>query len=256
MSAPPRTTAFLSCLIAVSAWSGGSPPTSQTTCTRESLLEHVVGQFRLYGPQSTRNEHFGFIYRDAGILRSAVVKSSECRADKCTLDSAVAARQIPKGAKVLGEWHTHPRETGSRSLSIEDVRGALNNSGIRCYAAFYSVPDGRIYEWKPASTSVPTAMASRVLIGNYAEDPQDAAIIAAQKPGEPDAVLRVRMPTLRIPRRSPAEDHRQAAQEVPELRQDGTQEADVGTGVSPEGIGLVRDGLQERQGEQAEPGGR
>jgi hypothetical protein len=255
MLAPPRITAFVFCLTTGAVWSGDSPPTSQTTCTRESLLEHVAGQFRLYGPQSIRNEYFGFIYRDAGILKSAVVKSGECRADQCTVDSAGAARQIPKGAKVLGEWHTHPRQTGSRGLSMVDVRGALNNSGIRCYAAFYGAPDGRIYEWKPTSTSVPTAMASRVLIGNYAEDPQDAAIIAAQKPGEPDAVLRVRMPTLRIPRRGSAEDHRQASQEVPELRQDGTEEADVGTGISPEGVGLVRDGLQERQGEQAEPGG-
>jgi hypothetical protein len=211
MSAPSRIPAFVFCLTTGAAWSGDPPPTSQTACTREGLIEHVVGQFRTYGPQSTRNEYFGFVYRDAGVLKSAVVKSGACRADKCTLDSTGAARQIPAGAKVLGEWHTHPRQTGSRGLSVEDVRGALNNSGIRCYSAFYGAPDGRIYEWKPASTSVPAAMASRALIGNYAEDPKDAAIFAARKPGEP------------------------------ELRQDGTQEADVGAGISPEGVGLGRD---------------
>ena len=217
-----RIVTFAFCLSTGAAWSADLAPTSQTDCGRESLLEHVAGQFQIYGPQSTRDEYFGFIYRRAGVIECAVVKSGECRGDKCTLDSARAARQIPKGAKVLGEWHTHRRLTGSRGLSVEDVRGALSNSGIRCYAAFYSAPDGRIYEWKPTSTSVPTAMASRVLVGNYDEDREDAGIIATHKPGEPDAFLRVRMPELRLPRRGAAEDQRQAAQEMPELRQDGT----------------------------------
>ena len=48
------------------------------------------------------------------------------------------------------------------------------------------------------ATSVATAMAGLVQLGNYHEDPENAVIIAAHTPGEPDAVLRVRMPKLQV----------------------------------------------------------
>ena len=68
---------------------------------------------------------------------------------------------------MLGEWHTHPQFEGSPRLSPQDVRGANHNLHIRCYFAFYSTPNGDIYAWSPAATSVPGAMASRLRLGNY-----------------------------------------------------------------------------------------
>jgi hypothetical protein len=129
---------------------------------------HVRQQFALYGPLSVRHEYFGFIYRQDGIIASAVVRSDTCGKGNCFIETRAAAEQIPSGAKVLGEWHTHP-QGGSRVLSIEDVRGARNNRHLRCYAAYYSRPGGEILEWDPAQTSVPTAMASTVSIGNYTD---------------------------------------------------------------------------------------
>ena len=43
---------------------------------------------------------------------------------------------------------------------------------------------------------------------------------------------------------------------MPLLRQEHAEEADVGAGVSAQGLGLVRDRLQVRQGAQAQPGRR
>ena len=68
---------------------------------------------------------------------------------------------------MLGEWHSHPQSSKAGLLSADDVRGARNNRHIRCYAAYYSQPDGDIYAWNPFQTSVPTAMFSRAFIGNY-----------------------------------------------------------------------------------------
>ena len=86
------------------------------------------------------------------------------------VDVAVAAQRIPKGARVLGEWHTHPRG-GSRLLSTLDVRGAYQNRNLACYAAYFSRPDGEILAWNPRENSVRTAMASLVRVGNYAARP-------------------------------------------------------------------------------------
>ncbi len=136
-------------------------------CRVDEVEEHVKQQYALYGPQSRRREYFGFIYWHDGIIASAITRSSECRDDHCTLDTTAAARLIPRGARVLGEWHTHPHESGSRTLSREDVRGARNNGHIRCYRAFFSQPDGKIFAWDPQQSSVPSAMASRTELGNY-----------------------------------------------------------------------------------------
>jgi hypothetical protein len=142
------------------------PPAPAAECNDPAVLEHVVGQYRQYGPQSDKHEYFGFVYRDGGDIKSAVVRSPECRVkDSCRVDTATAAARIPRGAKVLGEWHTHPHQ-GSRALSADDVRGARNNRHIRCYTPFYSTPEGEIYAWDARQTSVPAAMASREHVGN------------------------------------------------------------------------------------------
>jgi hypothetical protein len=107
-------------------------------------------------------------------IDSVVVSSNRCRGpDGCKVDTRLAAKRIPKRAKVLGEWHTHPHLNGSRSLSAEDVNGAHQNIHIRCYAAYYAGPTGRVYRWDPHSTSVPTAMASRENLGSYRLDGRD-----------------------------------------------------------------------------------
>ncbi len=141
---------------------------ADSTCTDAEVISHVRDQYMLYGPQSQKHEYFGFIYRYQGNVESSVVRSTECRGkDQCALNTGAAAAHIPRGAKVLGEWHTHPHLHGSRSLSADDVRGAHNNHHLKCYAAFYSGPAGNMYAWDPRSSSVPVAMASRVDLGNY-----------------------------------------------------------------------------------------
>jgi hypothetical protein len=139
---------------------------SGSECLTQEVEAHVREQFALYGPQSADHEYFGFIYVHGGIIGSAVVQSRECHGAKCVVDSAKAAQLIPRGASVLGEWHTHPHG-GSPSLSKEDVRGAYSNRHISCYLAFYSTPSGEIYAWNPNQISVPVAMASRAPVGNY-----------------------------------------------------------------------------------------
>lgn len=157
---------------------------ADATCTDAEVIAHVRDQYMLYGPQSQKHEYFGFIYRYRGTIESSLMRSTECRGVyKCTLNTAAAAARIPKGAQVLGEWHTHPHIKGSRSLSANDVRGAHNNHRLRCYAAFYSGPTGNIYRWEPRSSSVPVAMASRVELGNYLDmatpDPGSLYVTAA-----------------------------------------------------------------------------
>ena len=143
---------------------------------------HVRQQFAVYGPQSQDREYFGFVFSLNGQVRSAVIRGSRCPHDRsCGIDTAKAARLIPPGAKVLGEWHTHPHEVKSRLLSMEDVRGAHANRRIRCYTAFYAASDGDIFGWDPARDSVPTAMASRIALGNYREG------LVAGTLGVPDA---------------------------------------------------------------------
>lgn len=136
-------------------------------CFADEVLLSVREHFAKYGPRSTDQEYFGFIYFKNGRIESAVTAGFQCRGQTdCTVNTAFARARIPKGAKVLGEWHTHPR-IGAPELSQDDVNGANANRHIRCYAAFYSSPDGDIFRWSVHSTSVPAAMASRTLIGNY-----------------------------------------------------------------------------------------
>jgi hypothetical protein len=93
------------------------------------------------------------------------------------VDSSKAIHSVPRSAKVLGEWHTHPHN-GSASLSRNDVRGAYSNRHISCYFAFYSTPSGQIYAWNPRQISVPIAMASRAPVGNYREAPSAKESVA------------------------------------------------------------------------------
>jgi len=133
-------------------------------CSRVAVAAHVWHQIELYGPLSIKREYFGFIYLAAGTIRSAIVRGRTCStAHICGVDTATAFAQIPRGAQVLGEWHTHPKG-GSEALSAEDVRGASNNRHIACYQAFYGQPDGGVYAWDPNQMTVRTAMGSRQVI--------------------------------------------------------------------------------------------
>ncbi len=149
-------------------------------CFAEQVEVHVLEQYGIYGPLSTDREHFGFVYRHAGVIASAISRGSVCRwTESCEVNNRTAAALIPKGAKVLGEWHTHPHSTGSQGLSPEDVRGANRNLHIRCYRAFFSTSNGEIYSWSPSATRVLTAMASSVRMGNYRRQlarPRSAAV--------------------------------------------------------------------------------
>jgi len=137
-------------------------------CPQDMVDAHVREQFAIYGPRSKTHEYFGYIFLYEGAVGSAVARGWSCsKSNSCSTDTARAASLVPKGAKVLGEWHTHPESSKAGFLSAEDVRGARNNSHIRCYAAYYSQPDGDIYAWSPLQATIHTAMASRVLIGNY-----------------------------------------------------------------------------------------
>jgi hypothetical protein len=142
-------------------------------CDDAGVAAHVQREFQIYGPRSQKHEFFGFIYRSEGEIASVVIRSSPCRGpNSCQLDTKRAAQGLPRGAKVLGEWHTHPHDLGAGRLSIEDVRGAQHNAHIRCYAPYYAASNGRYYTWDPRSSSVPVAMASRTELGNYWDAPQ------------------------------------------------------------------------------------
>ena len=160
----PRLT-LLAMLIAVPLCCNAED--EQAKCRRDEVAAHVRQQYLVYGPQSIRNEYFGFIYSVDGVIGSAITRGNICpEPSKCGINTRAAGARIPAGAKVLGEWHTHPLH-GSTVLSKDDVTGAYGNRRIGCYVAFYSKPNGEIFAWDPKQTSVPTAMASRVLIGRY-----------------------------------------------------------------------------------------
>lgn len=147
----------------------GAIAEAQECPVRAVVDAHARQQFSIYGPQSIDREYFGFIYLLDDTIGSAVIQGRKCPDKRdCGLNTAEAATLIPRGAKVLGEWHTHPRG-GSAALSTADVRGAYNNRHIRCYVAFYSKPDGEVYAWDPHQTSVPTATATLTRIGNFHE---------------------------------------------------------------------------------------
>jgi hypothetical protein len=153
-----------------------------TECPQDMVDSHVREQFAIYGPRSRDREYFGFIFLFEGVINSAVIEGPRCpNSNSCGINTAKAAPLIPKGARVLGEWHTHPQSGNAGILSLEDVGGARGNRLIHCYAAYYSKPDGDIYAWNPLQTSVHTAMASCVLIGSYRHEssPDSTAIVAA-----------------------------------------------------------------------------
>ena len=155
---------FAVLLLAVSmkGTAGGAPD-----CPAESIQAHVRQQYAVYGPMSLDNEYFGFIYRVGDSIDSAVTRGSRCIAGSCIVNIAQAAARIPAAAVIVGEWHTHPRH-GMAELSENDVYGAYRNRKLGCYSAFYSEPDGGIYEWNPQRGSVRGAMNSRIRVGNYA----------------------------------------------------------------------------------------
>jgi hypothetical protein len=145
-----------------------------TPCFEDEVMQHVRDQFAIYGPRSSQYEYFGFIYRKDGLVESAVTHDFECRGQmECVVNTVFALRRIPKGAKVLGEWHTHPHFHEADELSMEDVRGAQANRHVRCYTAFYSGSDGDIYRWNLDAPTVAAAMASRMRLGNYRAVPGD-----------------------------------------------------------------------------------
>jgi hypothetical protein len=151
-------------LLAICAGANGGDATPE--CHWPEVQAHVRDQFAIYGPRSIENEYFGFIYRFDSRIDSAVTRSSKCVAPACLLNVGAAAALIPGGARILGEWHTHPHD-GSALLSTYDVRGAWQNRNLECYVAYYSKPNGEIVAWDPRRTSVSSAMASLVHIGNY-----------------------------------------------------------------------------------------
>jgi hypothetical protein len=141
-------------------------------CPRSEVEAHVLEQLRIYGPLSRDREYFGFVYRSDGVIGSAVTRGGVCRRmQPCEVKSRRAASRIPTGAKVLGEWHTHPRSTGSLQLSAADVRGAHANRHIRCYRAFFSTANGEILSWDPDAVVVATAMMKAVSLGTYRRSP-------------------------------------------------------------------------------------
>lgn len=158
---------------------------TDSACAYSEVQKHALEQFQIYGPLSANREYFGYIYRYGPAIQSSVMHGSDCRSQStCGLDTASAARGIPVGGKVLGEWHTHPQRIGAGALSIEDFRGAKHNVHIRCYSAYYAASNGRIFRWNPRSSSVPTAMASRIELGCYWDDwrraPKSQGMVAGQ----------------------------------------------------------------------------
>ncbi|HUQ09638.1 MAG TPA: hypothetical protein VM146_04930 [Steroidobacteraceae bacterium] len=156
-----------SLLLAVCSGAPAAEPLQ--ACDREKIAAHARLEFEIYGPLSAEVEYFGFIFYDGERFRSAVVRSRKCHGGNCVVHVDEAGKRIPRGARVLGEWHTHPHD-GAPQLSEHDVRGAHRNHHVRCYIAFYSNPDGEIFAWSPAETSVPTAMFSRASVGIYGNE--------------------------------------------------------------------------------------
>jgi hypothetical protein len=146
-------------------------------CFTEEVEAHVIAQFRIHGPLSRDREYFGFVYRYEGKIESATARGTPCHSGQpCEVKTARAAAKIPKGAKVLGEWHTHPREFAADTLSLADVRGANDNRHIRCYRAFFSTSKGHIFTWDANATAVRAAMESMALLGDYRKPDVSSAV--------------------------------------------------------------------------------
>jgi len=170
-------------LILIACSACAHPASFSTMCPHEELDAHVRGELAVYGPQSGKHEYFAFIYRLEGRFGSAVVQGRDCLSlDNCVVNPARALAQVPKGATLVGEWHTHPH-IGAPSLSSMDVRGAHLIAHINCYTPYYSTPLGAIYAWNPHKDSVTTAMNSRVLVGAYGERHARAARSGKRREG-------------------------------------------------------------------------
>lgn len=166
MRIPLRAGAAL--LLASLPFAGAAAETAN--CFTNEVEAHVIEQFAAFGPRSRDREYFGFIYRHDGVIASATTSGLKCRwPNDCLVITRHAAVRIPRGAKVLGEWHTHPHDSGANALSPEDVRGANDNRHIRCYRAFFSTSDGDILAWDPNASAVAVAMSTWTLLGNYRE---------------------------------------------------------------------------------------
>jgi hypothetical protein len=153
---------FAACAATAAADARHDPHEATAPCAPEALHDHVREQFARFVPLSSDREYFGFIYLLDGKISSAVARGHECRGgDRCTVNTTAAARALPKRARVIGEWHTHPSGIGSRALSADDVRGARRHRHIPCYQAYYSTPHGEIYAWDVGQTSVAGAMSTR-----------------------------------------------------------------------------------------------
>ena len=157
-----------------------------TPCFEDEVMRHVRDQFAIYGPRSSQYEYFGFIYRKDGRVDSAVTHDFACRGQmECVVNTVFALRRIPKGAKVLGEWHTHPHFHEADVLSMEDVRGAQANRHVRCYTAVLqqltmATSTGGISTrrpWRPR-------WRSRMRLGNYREpdEPADPGLASNSGP--------------------------------------------------------------------------
>jgi hypothetical protein len=174
----PRTRRLYLIVLSVCAATAAANPARHrhedtAACALDRVHEHVREQFARFGPQSAHREYFGFVYLFDGRVASAVARGNACRSDDhCITRIDRAARAIPRGAKLLGEWHTHPTSSGSRALSADDVRGARHYRHIPCYQAYYSTPRGEIYTWNVTQTSVTSAMATRVHLGNLSDTPR------------------------------------------------------------------------------------
>jgi hypothetical protein len=155
----------LSALISVALRCGAD---ESPECASSKVEAHVLEQFGIYGPMSKNREYFGFIFVKDGVIGSATTRGGVCRSTQpCEVGTMHAAAKIPAGAKVLGEWHTHPRASGSQDLSAADVRGANANRHISCYRAFFSTPGGDILAWNPNESDTKAAMASSIRLGSY-----------------------------------------------------------------------------------------
>lgn len=147
---------------------GAASAAEPADCFAAEVEDHVLRQFDLFGPMSEDREYFGYIYRAEGVIRSAVTKGARCVwTRQCEVRTRAAAKQIPQGAKVLGEWHTHAHISGSSHLSEADVHGANDNRHIRCYRAFFGTSDGHVLSWDVNQSQPAAAMKSFVGLGSY-----------------------------------------------------------------------------------------
>ncbi|HEU4601572.1 MAG TPA: hypothetical protein VFS24_06375 [Steroidobacteraceae bacterium] len=140
--------------------------------SREEIESFVLAQFKIFGPQSKRTEHFAFVYwHDGELAQAHIYARCSSTSDRCTTNPKRAIQAVMPGAKILAEWHSHPHN-GSRLLSPDDAQGAFSigeqiRSRGREYFAYYSDPTGRVFRWDTTTPDVNKANRSRVEVGSY-----------------------------------------------------------------------------------------